>query len=74
MSTQTAIFSLLTLERETVELCSVILILLSVVVTVTHLQLVWELWDSGFIPMDQSLELGVTEKTSTLIEDQVLYV
>ena len=73
MSTQTAIFLLLTLERETVELCSVILTSLSVAVTVTHL-LAWEPWESGIIPMDQSLELGAMDKTSTLTEDPVLCV
>ena len=73
MSTQTAIFLLLILERETVELCSVIPTSLSVAMTVTHL-LEWEPWASGFIPMDQSLELGAMDRTSTLIEDQVLCV
>ena len=69
LSTQTAIFSSLTLEMETVELCSVTLTSRSVATTAIKLL---EPWDSGFTPMDQMLEHGAVEKTSMLTEDPVL--
>ena len=69
LSTQMAIFTSLILERETVELCSVILTSMSVVMTAIHLM---EPWDSGFTPMDQLLEYGTVDRTSTLTEDPVL--
>ena len=71
LSTQIAIFSSLTLERETVELCSVTLTSMSVATTAIQLL---EPWDSGFTPMDQLLEHGAVNKTSMLTEDPVLCV
>ena len=71
LSTQTAIFSSLTLERETVELCSVTLISMSVAMTAIQLL---EPWDSGFTPMDQMLEHGAVDKISMLTGDPVLFV
>ena len=73
MSSQTAVLSMLTLEKETVKLCSVTLTSLSVAVAVTHLMEL-EPWASGFIPMDQSLESGATDKNSTLREDTALCI
>ena len=73
MSTQIAMFSLPILERETLQLCSVILTLAGVAVKVT-LQLETGPWGSGFIPTDQLLERGAMDKTSTLTEDPVLCV
>ena len=66
----TAMFSSQTLERVTVELCSAIQTSQSVVLTVIHL-LGWERWDSGFIPMDQLLELRAMDKASMSTGDPV---
>ena len=66
----TAMFSSQTLARATVELFSAIQTSQSVVVTVIHL-LGWERWDNGFIPMDQLLELRVTDKASMSTGDPV---
>ena len=71
LSTQTVIFSSLTLERETVELCSVTLT--SMRVAMTAIQLL-EPWDSGFTPMDQLLEHGTVDKISMLTGDPVLCI
>ena len=71
LSTQTAIFSSLTSERETVELCSVTLTSMSVAMTAIQLL---EPWDSGFTPMDQMLEHGAVDRTSILTGDPVLFV
>ena len=55
------------------EPCAAIQTSVSVVVIVTHL-IEWESSDSGFIPTDQLLELGVMVKIFTSTEVLVLFV
>jgi hypothetical protein len=73
MSTQTAMFSSLISERETVELCSVTLTSTSVVKT-EMLQQEMDPLESGFIPINQLLEHGamIQDEIFMLTEDPVL--